>query len=178
MSKIKQILSVLALPALILASCLGLSATASANIWPATDALDLINSTCPTGLEQYQELSKLKTDITAAETVEQARTMALAPTEQAIDALDNASSIMPSSDELTAAKNRLSEARTRMFAAVSQKKIADEFSGIMLAGLDDNAANVKVGHTGCHYTTGEVIAIVIGLILGIIPGLILLVLLC
>lgn len=178
MSKIKHLLSVLALPALILTFGLGLSATASANIWPGTDVLNLINSTCPTGLSQYQELTKLKTDIASAETVEQARTLALAPTEQAIAALDNASIIMPVSDDLITARNRLNDAHTRMLAAVSQQQVADEFSGIMLAGLDDNAANVKVGSTGCHYTTGEVIAIVIGLILGIIPGLILLVLLC
>ncbi|MDD4914118.1 MAG: hypothetical protein PHW13_03640 [Methylococcales bacterium] len=142
------------------------------------DTLDLINASCPTGLVQFQELNKLRMDIATAETVEQARIMALAPTEQAIDALDNASIIMPIGDDLIAAKNRLNEARTRMLAAVSQKQVADEFSGIMLAGLDDNAANLKVGSTGCHYTTGEVIAIVIGLILGIIPGLVLLVLLC
>jgi hypothetical protein len=178
MSKIKQVLSVLALPALILASSLGPSATASANLWPVADTMDLINATCPTGLLQHQELNQLKIEIATAGTVEQARTMALAPTAQAIDALDNASIIMPISDDLLTARNRLIEARTRMLAATSQKQVADEFSGIMLAGLDDNAANVKVGHTGCHYTTGEVIAIVIGLILGIIPGLILLVLLC
>ena len=48
-----------------------------------------------------------------------------------------------------------------------------------LAGLDnDRAAHVNIGSGGCDYSTGELIAIVIGLILGIIPGIILLVVLC
>ena len=63
--------------------------------------------------------------------------------------------------------------------ASSQEQVADEFSGMMLAGLDnDSAAHVSVGKASCNYSTGETIAIVLGLILGIIPGLILLVLLC
>ena len=50
---------------------------------------------------------------------------------------------------------------------------------MMLAGLDnDRAAHVSVGKASCDYSTGETIAIVLGLILGIIPGLILLVVLC
>ncbi|MDD5411505.1 MAG: hypothetical protein PHF31_08845 [Methylobacter sp.] len=63
--------------------------------------------------------------------------------------------------------------------ASSQAQVADEFSGMMLAGLDDDTvARVKAGNVGCNYSTGEIIGIVVGLILGIIPGLILLVVLC
>jgi hypothetical protein len=63
--------------------------------------------------------------------------------------------------------------------ASSPTQVADEFSGMMLAGLDDDsAARVSAGSVGCNYSTGELIAIVVGLILGIIPGLILLVVLC
>jgi len=59
------------------------------------------------------------------------------------------------------------------------KQVADEFSGMTLAGLDDDRLiHAKVGGHGCSYSTGETIAIVIGLILGIIPGLVLLVVLC
>ncbi|MFZ2404634.1 MAG: hypothetical protein WAW41_05820, partial [Methylobacter sp.] len=58
-------------------------------------------------------------------------------------------------------------------------QVADAFSGMMLAGLDnDSAARVTAGNASCNYSTGEIIAIVVGLILGIIPGLILLVVLC
>jgi hypothetical protein len=41
-----------------------------------------------------------------------------------------------------------------------------------------SAAHVNIGSGGCDYSTGELIAIVVGLILGIIPGIILLVVLC
>jgi len=53
------------------------------------------------------------------------------------------------------------------------------FSEMMVAGLDsDNPVKIGIANTSCHYSTGEVIAIVVGLILGIIPGLILLAVLC
>lgn len=156
-----------------------LSQTAAANVWPSASAMKLIKSTCRSGPEQHQELSQLKREITAAETVMQARTMALAPTNDAIGALKNARSIMPFSDDLRSAETRLSDARSRILVASSQEQVADEFEGMMLAGLDsDSAAKVSVGGESCNYSTGETIAIVVGLILGIIPGLILLVVLC
>ena len=105
--------------------------------------------------------------------------MALAPTDEAIDALRNARNLIPFSDDLNSAETRLSDARSRILVASSQAEVADEFSGMMLAGLDnDSAARVSGGGGSCNYSTGEVIAIVVGLILGIIPGLILLVVLC
>ncbi|NOS75347.1 MAG: hypothetical protein HOP36_12600 [Methyloglobulus sp.] len=153
--------------------------TANATIWPTVSSMELIKSSCPSGLEQYQELSQLKKDIVAAKSLSDAQKMALAPTNEAIDALRNASNIMPFSDDLNSAETRLSDARSRILVASSQAEVADEFSGMMLAGLDnDSAARVSVGSGSCNYSTGETIAIVIGLILGIIPGLILLVLLC
>lgn len=153
--------------------------TANANIWPSASAMGLLKSSCSSGPEQYQELNQLKKEITAAHTVSQARTMALAPTDDAIGALKNARTLMPFSDDLRSAETRLSDARTRILVASSQAQVADEFDGMMLAGLDnDNAAHVSAGGGSCNYSTGEVIAIVVGLILGIIPGLILLVVLC
>jgi hypothetical protein len=169
-----KLVSVFALSTLVFC----LSSSATANLRTDISSYDLINSMCPTGLEQSQAFNKLRNDIVIAESVEKAREIALTPTAVAMDALDNAHVILPFSDDLTAAKTRLYTARTRILAASSQKQVADELSGLMLAGLDDNAANVSVGKTGCHYSTGEVVAIVLGLILGIIPGLILLVLLC
>ena len=153
--------------------------TANASIWPLADSADLINSTCPAGASQFPELTLLKVKIAEAETVDQARAMALEPTEEAIDALDNANKLMPNSDELRAAQNRISEGRARILLAANQTQVADEFSGMMLAGLDDDrAAHLGVGKASCNYSSGELIAIVIGLILGSIPGLILLVVLC
>jgi hypothetical protein len=153
--------------------------TANANIWPTVSSMELIKSSCPSGLEQYQELSQLKKDIVAAKSLSDAQKMALAPTDEAIDALRNARNMMPFSDDLNSAETRLSDARSRILVASSQAEVADEFSGMMLAGLDnDSAARVSAGSGSCNYSTGEVIAIVVGLILGIIPGLILLVVLC
>ena len=178
MSNIKLVLSVPAFCALLLIALLGLTKTASANIGSFADAFNLFATSCPSGADPNPQLKQLRSEIAAAGTVEQARALALAPTDSAIDALDSANIMLPFSDELNAAKHRLDEARARIQAASSQQQVADEFSGLMLAGLDSEAADVKVGKAECHYTTGETIAIVIGLILGIIPGLILLVLLC
>ncbi len=106
--------------------------------------------------------------------------MALAPIDGAIDAIQNARSITPfGGDDLRTAETRLSDARSRILVASSQRQVADEFSGMLLAGLDDDsAARVSAGNAGCNYSTGEIIGIVVGLILGIIPGLILLFVLC
>jgi hypothetical protein len=177
--KNRNVLSVLVLSVLIITCTVALSKTASANSRPAAGPLGLIKSSCQSGPEQYQELTLLKHDIAVAGTVDQARAIALAPTDGAIGALKNARTIMPLSADLRSAETRLSDARARILVASSQEQVADEFSGMMLAGLDnDRAVHVSAGNAGCDYSTGETIAIVIGLILGIIPGLILLVLLC
>ena len=179
MSSNKKDLSVFIVSALTLMFIVTLSKTASANNWPSANSLELIKSTCPSGPDQYQKITQLKNEIAAAENVNQAREMALAPTDGAIDAIQNALSIMPFSDDLRTAETRLSDARSRILVASSQEQVADEFSGMMVAGLDnDRAAQVSVGKVGCDYSTGEIIGIVVGLILGIIPGLILLVVLC
>ena len=179
MFKNKNVSSVLVLSVLTMICTVALSKTASANSRPSAGSLGLIRSSCQSGPEQYQELTQLKHEIAVAGTVNQARAIALAPTDGAIGALKNARTIMPLSDDLRIAETRLSDARSRILVASSQEQVADEFSGMMLAGLDnDRAAHVSVGKVGCDYSTGEVIAIVVGLILGIIPGLILLVLLC
>jgi hypothetical protein len=164
---------------LIIASMSSLLQIANANIWPSTRSMELIKSSCPSGLEQYHELSQLKKDIVAAKSLGDAQKMALAPTDEAIEALSNARNLIPFSDDLRSAETRLNDARSRILVASSHAEVADEFSGMMLAGLDnDSAARVSAGGGSCNYSTGEVIAIVVGLILGIIPGLILLVVLC
>lgn len=151
----------------------------SASIKSSTGAMDLINAACPAGPSQYPELARIKHEIAAANDVDQARKLALAPTDDAINALKNARNMIPFSEDLRTAETRLSDARSRIMLASSQEQVADEFDGMMLAGLDnDRAAHVNIGSGGCDYSTGELIAIVIGLILGIIPGLILLVVLC
>jgi hypothetical protein len=177
--KKKKVLSLLIFSALTIVHIVTLSRTASANIWSSAGSLDLIKSSCPSGPDQYQELTRLKNKIAAAGTVNQAQVVALAPTNEAIDALKNARTIMTSSDDLRIDETRLSDARSRILMAYSQEQVADEFSSMMLAGLDDDrVTHVSIGKASCNYSTGETIAIVVGLILGIIPGLILLVVLC
>jgi hypothetical protein len=161
MFKNKNILSVLIFCAFTLISIITLSKTASANIWPSVGSLDLIKFACSSGSEQHQKVIQLKKDIAAAGTVNQARPIALAPTDGAIDALKNARIIMPLSNDLRLAESWLNDARSRILVASSQEQVADEFSGMMLAGLDnDRAAHVSVGKASCDYSTGETIAIV------------------
>ncbi|MBS3952648.1 MAG: hypothetical protein KGZ88_06855 [Methylomicrobium sp.] len=179
MSKNTNSMSVLIYSIFTLITCITLSNSVSANTRPWSDALGLIESACPTGAEQNQELNHLQKTIASAKSLTQAQAIALVPTNEAIDALKNARSIMPFSDDLLIAETRLSDARTRILVASSQEQVADEFSGMMLAGLDDDSAvHASAGSTSCNYSSGEVIAIVVGLILGIIPGLILLFVLC
>ncbi|MGR9043807.1 MAG: hypothetical protein ACU83N_00840 [Gammaproteobacteria bacterium] len=175
----KKVLPAFVIPVLALILIGFQPVTVSANVLTSVDASDLIESNRLTGPEQYQELIQLRNEIATSTTIEKARTMALAPTEGAIDALKNARAVLPFSDDLLNAEVRLSDARSRILVASSQEQVANEFSGMMLAGLDDDrVAHVNVGKVGCNYSTGEIIAIVVGLILGIIPGLILLIVLC
>ena len=179
MSKSKKFLFVLMMLAMTPIAVFMMSETAAANTWPTVASLDLVTAACASGSAQYPELVRLRDDISEAGSLNEARTLALAPTTDAIDALRNARSIMPFSEDLRLAETRLSDARSRIEDAYTPDQVADEFSGMMLAGLDnDRAAHVSVGKVGCDYSTGELIAIVVGLILGIIPGLILLIVLC
>jgi hypothetical protein len=142
-------------------------------------ALAITQSGCSIKPEQMQELERLKSRIASADSLSLARELALKPTDDALSALAKAKLFAPFSNDITAAHTRLTDARERLLAAASQKQVADEFEGIMVAGLDnDRAAHVSIGNAGCDYSTGELIAIVVGLILGIIPGIILLIVLC
>jgi hypothetical protein len=179
MTKIKKSLLVLIMLVITPVTVCMMSNTAFATGWPTLESLDLATASCPSEAKEHPELVRLRDEISKAGSVNEARILALAPTADAIDALSNARSIMPFSEDLRLAENQLSDARSRIEAADTPDQVADEFSGMMLAGLDnDRAASLKVGKVGCSYSTGETIAIVIGLILGIIPGLILLVVLC
>jgi hypothetical protein len=165
--------------ALLMAVVMGMTRVAHATMMPANQTLALLKSTCPSDPSQHKEFIQLRHQINVAATIDQARKLALAPTDDAISALKNAQNIMPFSDDLKTAESRLSNTRNRIMLASSQEQVADEFDGMMLAGLDnDRRAHVSIGNGGCDYSTGELIAIVVGLILGIIPGIILLVVLC
>lgn len=176
MKKNNKTLTVTTIIALSLLTC---GQTAIANIVSAKTAYQLIQESCPSHTEANQELARYKSKILTAGTLEEARRIALEPADDAINALENAQNLVPFSDDLKSAESRLIKARTQIMLASSQDQVADEFDGMMLAGLDnDRAAHVNIGSGGCDYSTGELIAIVVGLILGIIPGIILLVVLC
>lgn len=74
-----------------------MSQTATANFWLSANSMGLISSSCSFSPGRYQELKQLKKEIAAADTVSQARTIALAPTDGAIGALKNARNMMPHS---------------------------------------------------------------------------------
>lgn len=153
--------------------------TVAANALSTVEPLDLSVDACASGGSDYPEIVRLREDILETDNINEARALALAPTNDAIGALKDARVLMPFSDDLRLAETRINDARARIERAKTPDQVADEFSGMMLAGLDDDrAAHVDIGKAGCNYSTGEIIAIVIGLILGIIPGLILLVVLC
>ena len=111
MFKNKNVLSVLIFCIFILTSIVTSSKTASANIWPSAGSLGLVKSACSSGSEQHEEVIQLKKAIAAAGSVNQARKIALAPTDGAIDALKNARIIMPLSDDLRLAESWLNDAR-------------------------------------------------------------------
>ncbi|QSA98757.1 hypothetical protein [Methylococcus sp. EFPC2] len=147
---------------------------------PATSLdIALNQASCPAGQNIPMEVTRLRDDIAHAASVDEARTLALAPTDAALQAVSRARYVMPLSEDLQQAQTRLEEQRSRINAAATPRRVADEFAGMTVAGLDDDRLiHAKVGSHGCSYSSGETIAIVIGLILGIIPGLILLVVLC
>jgi hypothetical protein len=118
---------------------------ANANIWPSAGSMALISAYCPAGSGQYEELNRLKKEMTAVRTLNHVRNMALSSNDEVIQALKNARTIMPFSDDFRTAKTLLSDGRTRILVASSQAQVVDEFSGMMLVGLDDSAARVSVG---------------------------------
>lgn len=124
-----------------------------------------------------EQMESVRRQIVVAGTLEEARARALVPVDQGLDALGRARVLMPFSRDLREAESRLGRHRLRLADASSRRQVEDEWRTV--AGLDDDSlARVSTGGHGCSYSTGEVIAIVIGLILGIIPGLILMVVLC
>lgn len=156
--------------------------------------LDVLASSC--GCEASREaLAALRDRIEAAPDVEAARELALAQTRLASGALRRARWLVPWSGELREAEERLDRYEDDVRAAPTAGRVADRFAGLVrIASLEPSAValspSAAYGHVevqrhdldvhfpDCHFTTGEIIAIVLGLILGIIPGIILFVLLC
>ncbi len=109
--------------------------------------------------------------IAAAPSVDAARALALEPTRGAHLALAQARRVSPWTESLQDASERLSAHEARITAAPTQQAVAAELATLAPIHAD-------LGDGGCSYSTGEIVATVIGFILGIIPGIILLFLLC
>lgn len=136
------------------------------------------------------ESDTLARSIAAAPTIEDARALALAPAQSATRALERADSLVPWREPgLERAHTRLARYQRAVTEAADPAAVAAEYEGltrprgagldgVQVADLGGPAADVHVGNVGCGYSTGEIIAIIIGFILAIIPGIILLIVLC
>ncbi|MFT4572670.1 MAG: hypothetical protein ACI8TX_003790 [Hyphomicrobiaceae bacterium] len=141
------------------------------------------NATVPGCEFDASALATWRAEIASSPDVDTARARVLADTQLARTALTGASRVAFWSDDLNSAAQRLDAFEQAVASASTSKEVAssiDEFAGaeapLMLAGA--SGAAVDVNSPDCHYTGGEIVAIVIGLILGIIPGILLLFLLC
>ena len=135
----------------------------------------------PTGPDPYE--------VNGPEDAEEAREIALGETALAGGALDAALWLAPEDGEVALARERLDAFEASLREAETAAQVAQRFDGIVrFAGAADAAGlygdvevdqmEVKIGDNICHYSTGELVVIVVGFILAIIPGIIFLFLLC
>ena len=151
-------------------------------------ASDLTNGSFTCTPEHLAVVTERQQRIADAATVEEARDLALTPARAARRALQIAGVVVPSSEKLTEARARLEGFEARVQESETPAAVADEFGRLldlqMRSGTLVQVADLEVGNAdvsgpgGCHYSTGEIVAIVIGFILFIIPGIILLFVLC
>ncbi len=153
---------------------------------PSVSDFDNGSFTCTPG--HLAVVNERQQRIADAPTVQEARDLALAPARAAKRALQVAAFVAPTSEKLTEARARLESFETRVQDSETPAAVANEFGHLLdldmrsgklvqLADLNVNHGDVH-GSGQCHYSTGEIIAIVFGFILFIIPGIILLFVLC
>lgn len=122
------------------------------------------------------ELRRYRDLVAAAASAEEARALATRPSNLARRALGAARRLAPWSGSLRDAHGKLLGYEGRVAKAQTPAEAAREFEG--LVRLADNGVTVGGNSGRCHYTTTEIIAIVLGFILFIIPGIILLIVFC
>ncbi|MFN2425245.1 MAG: hypothetical protein ABR587_02215 [Candidatus Binatia bacterium] len=154
----------------------------------APSAGDFIDGSYTCTIPQLAVVSERRQRIADAETVEEARALALNPARAARKALQFAALVAPSSADLAAARDRIEGFEGRVEQSGTPADVAGEFdrllsqdmlSGELIQVADLNVGQAQVRGPGrCHYTTGEIVAIVFGFILFVIPGIILLFVLC
>lgn len=120
---------------------------------------------CPTPA-QLEQFDGFAAQLAEAESVDVARTMAIKRIDRSARAVQRAQRILPDDPGLAEASAEVEALRDDVLQATTPAGVAAPFNS-----FDTQTAD-------CHYTGGEVVAIVIGFVLGIIPGVILLVLLC
>jgi len=154
----------------------------------APSAKDFVNGNFTCTSQHFAIVNERQQRIANAPTVEEARELALTPARAAKHALQVATLVAPSSEKLTEARAKLETFETRVQQSDTPAAVAGAFGQLLdldlrngnyvqLADLNVRHGDVR-GPGSCHYTTGEIIAIVIGFILFIIPGIILIIVLC
>ena len=132
---------------------------------------------CLPGSADASTVEALRERIAGAATLAEARALALEPVAATRDALGRARWLAPGSDALARAEASIDRYAEHVAGAGSQAEVADAFASLVRPADGADVGTIS-GLSGCHYSTGETIAIVLGFILGIIPGIILLFLLC
>jgi hypothetical protein len=136
-----------------------------AGAYAASPALAQVRCAC-----DPSELVALHDAIASADTLAQAQELATPPLALAREAIARARGLAPDGASLAAMDQQLRNGELGVAAATTPEAVAGAFS---LAVTGPPAAAI-----GCAYSTGEIIAIVIGFILGILPGIILLIVFC
>ena len=121
------------------------------------------------------ELTALRDRIAAAPDLETAQEMAVAPVERARSVVAKLGWISPS---LRDAERRMADYESDVRTAKAPTDVADHFGSLVRLASSGAVVSDGVRTSGCSYSTGEIIAIVLGFLLAIIPGIILLILLC
>jgi hypothetical protein len=185
--------TVLPVPAVAATSTVPSSVTSSGAL-STPSAEQLAGRTQGCTLQERGALTDYSRKIAAAQDVDAARGLASRPAGLARRALGVATWVAPQTESLGAAKERLQAFENRLAMASTPAAVAEEFDVLVgaadarvepvggadpmqLADLTIDNAEVH-GPAGCHYSTGEVIAVIFGFLLFIIPGIILLVVLC
>ncbi|MDP3939954.1 MAG: hypothetical protein Q8R92_17690 [Deltaproteobacteria bacterium] len=132
--------------------------------------------------KERAELAEMRARIAAAGSVDEARELSLDQTGLARKALSRAKWVVPFNGAIKQASGKLDAYEVQVQAAQSPEEVAAAFGGLVrLASADDLKvvdAHLFEKRSGCDYTTGEIIIIVIGFLLGIIPGFIFLAVFC
>lgn len=198
MLKMKRRVSVLAFLLVVAWGQPLLAASSGSTEFEIPSSGDIARRTHGCTFQERAALTDYSSRIGQAESVEEARRLAARPTQMARRALGVATWVAPGADSLNSAHARLEQFEGRLAMASTPSDVAGEFDQLigaadlthgssadgsaedepmMLADLNIENAEVH-GPAGCHYSTGEVVAVVIGFLLFIIPGIILLVVLC